>query len=535
MEKKTVGLEKELEVVANNTVGLEKELEVVANNTVGLEKELEVVANNTVGLEKELEVVTNKKIVSLKEQLNIEQSKKASVILIIFSCFFAFYISKSYQMTASRTIQFIVYTLGIEGTLLLYLNVYRERILNKPHAWWVIDCGFLASYYMMLQPNAVNYSLWMIGVMCIASIVDFYFGIIVTHALICLSILTNIVSTETAMLQVVVATTIFICLRFLNKTSDLIYSCIILISITLTFLIIQEDFVLHSLKNVHTVYFIGTSIMVAIIGFLIKLYMGKNEGVQGQDDSITSRTGKFICNRKLNNLQTMQQSSVILEEVLATTEESFISKEYIPEIIGESKANGISDKSREYIPVIDESKENGILDKSRANILGITDETHPLLIRLRNEAPKLYKHSMESAKLSKEAASIIGANKELAYAGSLYHEIGRLEGNDYISLGLYLLDLYCIPQEVKEVVKQHSYKSDLPKTREAAVVLLTDNILTTMEYLREIEKKNVTYDKIIEDIIFLRLNNKTLDDSGLSIQDFNRLREFYVSQFRGQV
>lgn len=142
---------------------------------------------------------------------------------------------------------------------------------------------------------------------------------------------------------------------------------------------------------------------------------------------------------------------------------------------------------------------------------------------------------MESAKLSKEAASIIGANKELAYAGSLYHEIGRLEGNDYISLGLYLLDLYCIPQEVKEVVKQHSYKSDLPKTREAAVVLLTDNILTTMEYLREIEKKNVTYDKIIEDIIFLRLNNKTLDDSGLSIQDFNRLREFYVSQFRGQV
>lgn len=489
------------------TVGLEKELEVVANNTVGLEKELEVVENNTVGLEKELEVVTNKKIVSLKEQLNIEQSKKASVILIIFSCFFAFYISKSYQMTASRTIQFIVYTLGIEGTLLLYLNVYRERILNKPHAWWVIDCGFLASYYMMLQPNAVNYSLWMIGVMCIASIVDFYFGIIVTHALICLSILTNIVSTETAMLQVVVATTIFICLRFLNKTSDLIYSCIILISITLTFSIIQEDFVLHSLKNVHTVYFIGTSIMVAIIGFLIKLYMGKNEGVQGQDDSITSRTGKFIRNRKSNNLQTMQQSSVILEEVLATTEESFISKEYIPEIIGESKAN----------------------------ILGITDETHPLLIRLRNEAPKLYKHSMESAKLSKEAASIIGANKELAYAGSLYHEIGRLEGNDYISLGLYLLDLYCIPQEVKEVVKQHSYKSDLPKTREAAVVLLTDNILTTMEYLREIEKKNVTYDKIIEDIIFLRLNNKTLDDSGLSIQDFNRLREFYVSQFRGQV
>ncbi len=535
MEKKTVGLEKELEVVANNTVGLEKELEVVANNTVGLEKELEVVTNNTVGLEKELEVVTNKKVVSLKEQLNIEQSKKASVILIIFSCFFAFYISKSYQMTASRTIQFIVYTLGIEGTLLLYLNVYRERILNKPHAWWVIDCGFLASYYMMLQPNAVNYSLWMIGVMCIASIVDFYFGIIVTHALICLSILTNIVSTETAMLQVVVATTIFICLRFLNKTSDLIYSCIILISITLTFSIIQEDFVLHSLKNVHTVYFIGTSIMVAIIGFLIKLYMGKNEGVQGQDDSITSWTGKFICNRKSNNLQTMQQSSVILEEVLATTEESFISKEYIPEIIGESKANGISDKSREYIPVIDESKENGILDKSRANILGITDETHPLLIRLRNEAPKLYKHSMESAKLSKEAASIIGANKELAYAGSLYHEIGRLEGNDYISLGLYLLDLYCIPQEVKEVVKQHSYKSDLPKTREAAVVLLTDNILTTMEYLREIEKKNVTYDKIIEDIIFLRLNNKTLDDSGLSIQDFNRLREFYVSQFRGQV
>lgn len=233
---------------------------------------------------------------------------------------------------------------------------------------------------------------------------------------------------------------------------------------------------LQSLNRVHTLYFMGTSIMMAIIAFLLKLYFDKKEDIQGQVPS--------------------QQNFVILDEVLATTEASFISKE---------------------------------------NVLGITDETHPLLIRLRNEAPKLYKHSMESAKLSKGAARIIGANKELAYAGSLYHEIGRLEGNDYIKLGLYLLDLYHIPQEIQEVVKQHSYKIDGPKTREAAVVMLTDNILTTMEYLRESEKTNISYDKIIEDIIFIRLKNKTLDDSGLSIQDFNKLREFYVSQFRGQV
>lgn len=430
----------------------------------------------TVVLKKALQVVPNKKIVSIENQLQIERNKKASILLIIFSCFFAFYISKKYQMTVSRTIQFIAYTLFIEFTLLFYKNVFRERILRKPYAWWVIDCGFLASYCMMLNPVAVNYPLWMIGGICIACIVDFHFGIVVTYALICLSILSNTALTETAILQVVVATTIFICLRFLNKISDLIYSCIILISITLTFFIIQEDFVLQSLNRVHTLYFMGTSIMMAIIAFLLKLYFDKKEDTQGQVPS--------------------QQNFVILDEVLATTEASFISKE---------------------------------------NVLGITDETHPLLIRLRNEAPKLYKHSMESAKLSKGAARIIGANKELAYAGSLYHEIGRLEGNDYIKLGLYLLDLYHIPQEIQEVVKQHSYKIDGPKTREAAVVMLTDNILTTMEYLRESEKTNISYDKIIEDIIFIRLKNKTLDDSGLSIQDFNKLREFYVSQFRGQV
>lgn len=477
MEKNTVGLKKVLQVVTNvKKDGLKKNLQVVTNKkTVGLEKELHEVTNKKiVGLNKELLEISNKKIVGSQKQLNIEQNKKASVILIIFSCFFAFYISKKHQMTASGTLQSIAYTLLFEFALFFYGNLYKKRI-NKPYAWWVISCGFIASYCMMfIQPVDKNYSLWMIGGICIACIVDFHFGIVVTYGLICLSLLTNNVSTETAMLQVVVVAIIFICLKFINNIMDFIYSCFLLTSIILTFTIIQGEFVLDSLYKVHTVYFIATSITMLIIACFIKFYLNKREDLR----------------------QIIRQDAETFDGVVATSEESFISKDF-----------------------------------DIGMIAAFTDERHPLLMRLRNEAPKLYKHSLESAKLSKKAASIIGANEDIAYAGSLYHEIGRLEGMDYIKEGLSLLELYNFPIEVQEAVKQHSCKSDGPKTREAAVVLLTDNIITTMEFLRKSKKTKVTYDKIIENIISLRFKDNTLDNSDLSVQDLKKLHNFYITQF----
>lgn len=54
------------------------------------------------------------------------------------------------------------------------------------------------------------------------------------------------------------------------------------------------------------------------------------------------------------------------------------------------------------------------------------DLSHPLLMRLANEAPGTYSHSIAMATLSAAAAERIGANPLLARVGAYYHDIGKL-------------------------------------------------------------------------------------------------------------
>ncbi len=73
-------------------------------------------------------------------------------------------------------------------------------------------------------------------------------------------------------------------------------------------------------------------------------------------------------------------------------------------------------------------------------VLGITTDIKlvelantnlPLLRRLAYEAPGTFQHSLMVANLAKEGCEAIGADPVLAYAGALYHDIGKVFRPDY--------------------------------------------------------------------------------------------------------
>ena len=59
------------------------------------------------------------------------------------------------------------------------------------------------------------------------------------------------------------------------------------------------------------------------------------------------------------------------------------------------------------------------------------DNNHPLLERMKREAPGTMFHSMTVATLAEDAARAIGANPLTAKACALYHDIGKLEKARY--------------------------------------------------------------------------------------------------------
>lgn len=120
----------------------------------------------------------------------------------------------------------------------------------------------------------------------------------------------------------------------------------------------------------------------------------------------------------------------------------------------------------------------------------LNDRDHPLLLRLREEAPGTYEHSIDVARLASEAARAIGANAALAEVCAYFHDIGKLyspkmfaenltenEANphdamspqescqvlrEHVRFGIELARKYRLQRPICEAIAQHHGDSIIP-------------------------------------------------------------------------
>lgn len=160
----------------------------------------------------------------------------------------------------------------------------------------------------------------------------------------------------------------------------------------------------------------------------------------------------------------------------------------------------------------------------------ITAEDAPALQYMKNKSASLYYHSTEVAEMSRLAAKRIGANYQLAYAGGLYHDLGKTIGNEYIKEGLKLADKFGLPKDVKTIMVEHSVKSRLPKSKEAAIVMLSDTVVSAIEYVKgNMDKKDISERTIMENSLNKRVNTGTLRKSGLTMEEYEIIKEALIS------
>lgn len=227
-----------------------------------------------------------------------------------------------------------------------------------------------------------------------------------------------------------------------------------------------------------------------------------------------------------------------------------------------------------------------------AGRLGLRHETrlerlargdHPLLMRLQDEAPGTYHHSMMVAALAEAAARRIGADARLTRVGAMFHDIGKLaqpryyientvEGEEnphqdlppevsaahireHVTNGIALARQYGLPGEVRTFIPEHhgtrliayfyrkavqesplvdeadfQYEGPRPQTRETAIVMLADSCEATVRALEA--RENVDIRKAIEDTIRERSDEGELDDSGLTVRDIRVIADTFRESLR---
>ena len=76
---------------------------------------------------------------------------------------------------------------------------------------------------------------------------------------------------------------------------------------------------------------------------------------------------------------------------------------------------------------------------------------------------------------------------------------------------------------------EHNVKARLPRSKEAAIVMLCDTAISAVEYLRgTMDKKDVSEKTIMENALNKRLTGGTLHMSGLSIEEFDKIKEVLI-------
>jgi len=198
---------------------------------------------------------------------------------------------------------------------------------------------------------------------------------------------------------------------------------------------------------------------------------------------------------------------------------------------GESEASAAGETAQELSGMdrvlgadkAEEQSEETFLEK-------ITERDFELLQRMEAYSETLYKHSVRIGELSWGAAQAIGGDALLAKAGGFYHEIGRIENEEnYIEAGSRIGKEYDFPEKLLDVMRQHSTGFELPKSAEAAVVMLCDCIISTSEYLAKSGKSTkISEQQLVTSIFQNRLEKGNLQYAGMTVEQIQTLKEFYI-------
>lgn len=168
------------------------------------------------------------------------------------------------------------------------------------------------------------------------------------------------------------------------------------------------------------------------------------------------------------------------------------------------------------------------LDDSR--LRAVTNEKFAPISELKSISISIYYHSCEVAELAAAGAKAVKADAKLTYAGGLYHEIGRIRKGDYIANGIAICKDNKVPVQIAHIIAEHTGKHRIPHTIEAAIVLLADTTISTIDYFRK-DNKELDESKIIDNIMTVRLTSGILDESGITAKQFNTLINVFKNQY----
>ena len=233
-----------------------------------------------------------------------------------------------------------------------------------------------------------------------------------------------------------------------------------------------------------------------------------------------------------------------------------------------------------FIPII----EHILNSPTQFRLIEISDLNNPIFKKMHNLAPGTFNHSLNVGNLAETACREIGANPFLARAGAYYHDIGKIDQAEYfienqttynkhddlkpsmsvsvikshVKIGIEKAKELGLPQDVIDIIAQHhgnglisyfyvealklenkakisyedySYTEGKPVSREAAVVLLADNIEAAVRTLKKPSMSQLK--KFVWKLIMSKIETRQITESELTFRELETITDSFIKTLAG--
>lgn len=434
----------------------------------------------------------------------IHRVESITIIFLVAATILSGYLSnKLYHQNPDNLIK--SYAMTILMLLIVWFGIELDKfqVIREVGQRYLFSCGYLTALCIIFLSKKYSiYNLWMVGGVIISAYISVYLGLAVQFIFTYLICSLNNYDIENFLFFFIIGAVMCLLSQYIKKAMTFIYVSIISVSCHVILLFFMNNFIFHESLNIDSLRSVITTILVLLLVFLGFQY---------------GKKWLYWLNEEASQTEKNKTQKIALEKVAVLAE-----AETYDQI--QNKKEGLSDK----VTIIRDEYDRILADD------------YELLVELQKKSKQLYQHSLNIAETAEKAAVLLGCDRRLARAGGLYHEIGKLRSKDYIKAGIQIAKEYRFPEELIHVIGQHNSKYEKPKSKEAAIVMLTESVISTIHYFENEKKKALQegktikeqpLNKIVENILDIRFSKGTLDESGITILEFKKLKAYYIELY----
>lgn len=172
-----------------------------------------------------------------------------------------------------------------------------------------------------------------------------------------------------------------------------------------------------------------------------------------------------------------------------------------------------------------------IIYRTRDTYMDINDPECPLLVKLKEFSKEEYFHAIHTAYLCDRIAGKLELDAAAAKAGGYYHKIGILKGENSFENVKLVLEEYRIPDKVMEILKEYLNKDEKIVSKESAVLLISDTVISSISYLFSKDANaRLDYEKLIQAVFSKKVESGILNHNKISIGELEEMKKILMEE-----